>query len=270
MLDSKIADRIADIENLSNVKYIVSGGEGSIYSCTLYSTRIALKIFHQRNYLTIRSDREINALATISSEYLPTIYFHGDINIDSVPFRYVGYEFIEGMTLHDLLKTNRIFSVEQLPKMIIEISKAIDALWDKKIIHCDVKPQNIMYDSTKNAFILIDMGLAKHLDASTHTQVGTVLGTLGYISPESRFGRKSLTLRSDYFSLGIISYQILFSDHPCNFDQDRIFDESYYAEATRYLTDAPIHKLIKKMLNPIQYKRPLNSKFIENTLEEMI
>lgn len=264
---NEIIQIIANNENLTSYEYIGSGGEGYVYKANFNDIIIALKLFYKKDYQKFRSDREISALKNLNSNNFPKIIFSNDIKYKDNEYRYVAYQFINGLNLKKLLMIHGQLSVEKVKSLIIDISTAIDDLWELDIVHCDIKPENIIYNHINDKFVLIDLGIAKHLAENTYTQYGTLIGTLGFISPETLYGRSGLTLRSDYFSLGIVSYIALKGKHPFNNDQNLIFKETDFTKFFYDLDNSPVENMIRKLLNRTQYKRPLNSKKIIEELE---
>src|SRR5207245_3956847 len=84
------------------------------------------------------------------------------------------------------------------------------------IIHRDVKPQNVMRD-TSGRILVMDFGLARTLEGDGMTQTGALGGTMDYMSPEQALG-KDLDQRSDLFALGLIFYELLTGKMPYKAD----------------------------------------------------
>jgi len=125
-------------------------------------------------------------------------------------------EVVNGVDLSILHNQDYSFSVEEIIDFGLCINNAISALWEHKIIHRDIKPQNIIYDQTMRKFVLIDPGIAFDLNDVSYTQVGCVAGTMCFMSPEQLkpSERRSLDFRSDHFLMGLCMYMMATATHP--------------------------------------------------------
>jgi serine/threonine protein kinase len=129
---------------------------------------------------------------------------------------YIAMELIDGRTLRDL-QQDGVLPTRRLLDIAFQISDGLAKAHGAGIVHRDLKPENIMV--TKDGAVkILDFGLAKLLlretthgdDSATaveQTQPGTVMGTIGYMSPEQASG-KPVDFRSDQFSLGSILYEL--------------------------------------------------------------
>jgi serine/threonine-protein kinase len=115
-------------------------------------------------------------------------------------------EYVEGEVLSKFTPKDRLLRADEVLEIIAQAAEALDFAHQRKIVHRDVKPANIMRTS-EGQIKVMDFGIAK-LPSSTLTQDGSVLGTPAYMSPEQIQG-KELDGRSDLFSLGSILYELL-------------------------------------------------------------
>lgn len=132
---------------------------------------------------------------------------------------YLAIEFVDGLPLSKFGSDRRLRHVDAA-KMVAELARALDYAHSQKIIHRDIKPQNVVVNSEGRPQIL-DFGLAKSLaDEAALTMDGTVMGTPAYMSPEQARGEiKKIGPASDQYSLGASLYwlltgQPLFQVHP--------------------------------------------------------
>jgi serine/threonine protein kinase len=225
----------ADIETALGRRYVVGpqiaiGGQGAVFKATRTSGPggtatndvVALKL-HLYESQDIRVQREIAAMENVSHATLPRLVEHGYCDVGGRQTRYVAWEFIDGQTLSDRLKSGgRLLESEVLP-IGRDVSAAIAEIWSRRIVHGDIKPSNIMLRNSGGA-VLIDLGAARHLQQDNSPAARRPYGTLGYISPEQARAESGLTCASDIFSLGIVMLQSLIGRHPTDYDQAPLAD----------------------------------------------
>ena len=123
-------------------------------------------------------------------------------------------EFVEGQNLRQRLR--QPLSLDEFFTIAIQCAEALASAHRQGIVHCDIKPENIMLTPTGQVKIL-DFGVAKHLprsdQSSTVDRSGTFAGTPAYMSPEV-FLEQAPDGRADVFSLGVVSYEVLTGQHP--------------------------------------------------------
>ena len=126
--------------------------------------------------------------------------------------KFITMEFIEGKDLRALIREKKKFSPEEAVDVIQQVCNALNAAHSVGVIHRDLKPQNIMQDST-GRILVMDFGLARTLEGDGMTQTGAIVGTMEYMSPEQALA-KDLDQRSDIFALGLILYELLTGKTP--------------------------------------------------------
>ncbi len=175
---------------------------------------VAIKVPRSGNLATgedlHRFLREARSAARLRHPSIVPIYEVGQA--DSLP--YLVSEFVQGMTLSDLMTTRRL-PPERIAALLADVADALQYAHDQGVIHRDVKPSNILLDKDNHPH-LMDFGLAKR-DAGevSMTLEGQILGTPAYMSPEQASGEAHrVDGRSDVYSLGVILYQLLTGDLP--------------------------------------------------------
>ena len=120
-------------------------------------------------------------------------------------------EFVQGRELKECFEANERFATADIVRIMTQILAALDYSHRQGVVHRDIKPANIflLADGTVK---VADFGIA-HIESSNLTQVGTVIGTPNYMSPEQIMGLP-VDGRSDLFSAGVILYQFLTGERP--------------------------------------------------------
>ena len=148
--------------------------------------------------------KEAKTAAKLSHPNIITIHDVGNYGLTF----YIAMEYIKGGSLKDRIKERGKIEIDESLNIIESISKALDYAHSKGFIHRDIKPENIMFrkDGTP---VLVDFGIAKAVGSNTRlTKTGMSIGTPHYMSPEQARG-KELDGRSDYYSLGVVFYEML-------------------------------------------------------------
>lgn len=263
-------DEIREVfPNFSSFELLKSGGEGTVVKAINENTKniVALKIYSP-NHLQLRSELEAKKLLKINNPYLIKLYNYNKITLRGVPCYYTETSYIYGDDLQTLSKNNYKFSVEEVIKIIVCISSCIEDLWHEKVVHCDIKPANII--KSNDSYILVDLGIAKYLDASTMTAAGMIMGTMGYLAPEQFNGRKNLTLKADYYALGITAFELLTGYHPFNYNQLSMLNSPAPNLPINIQVPYQLKALLSRMLDPIAFKRPMNHSDILQSLKEVL
>lgn len=120
---------------------------------------------------------------------------------------YIVMEYVAGRTLGDLVRDEGPLPEKQVLNVAESVAKALDYAWTKEgIIHCDIKPDNIILDADGTVKVA-DLGLARTMRAmSQKDESDEIMGTPAYISPEQARGESDLDCRSDIYSLGATLY----------------------------------------------------------------
>jgi serine/threonine-protein kinase len=191
-----------------------SGGMSTVYRAfdeTLQRT-VAIKLMHRSlsgdPQQLERFRREARAAARLSHPHVVTVIDAGED--DGHP--YIVFEFVDGETLKGRIKRSGPLPVVEAVAYAIEIGRALGAAHAERLVHRDVKPQNVLIDPDGRAKVT-DFGIARSLEDGGLTATGRVLGTTDYVSPEQALG-EDVTAESDVYSLGIVLYEMLTGDLP--------------------------------------------------------
>ncbi|HEX4949208.1 MAG TPA: SUMF1/EgtB/PvdO family nonheme iron enzyme, partial [Blastocatellia bacterium] len=206
---------------------IGSGGMGAIYAARRIhiGDTVAVKVLRpevvQDAQSRERFQREARAAAKL---HHPNAVVVHDFGQDPDGTTYIVMELLEGRSLRQVLSEDHRIAPARAVSIVRQACAAIEAAHRLGIIHRDIKPDNIFlldsHDGVPHVKIL-DFGIAKLLDKTndtgeidpTLTQVGTVIGTPNYMSPEQCQG-ESLDARSDVYSLGVVMYEMLTGVQP--------------------------------------------------------
>lgn len=198
------------------------GGMSAVYKATDPNLKrvVAIKLIHPHlstdNDFIRRFQTEAAAIAAFRHPNIVQVY---DFDNDDGNY-YMVLEFIPGGTLQDHL--NRLkesglkMPLEQIVRIMLDVCDALGYAHEQGVIHRDIKPANIMLDSRGHS-ILMDFGLVKILNATSHTATGAILGTARYMPPEI-IRNEIPDERSDIYSLGVTFYQMLSGEPPFEAD----------------------------------------------------
>jgi serine/threonine protein kinase len=173
---------------------------------------VAVKLLHRE--ISEEADqlerfrREARAAARLSHPNLVGVIDAGED--DGRP--YIVFEYIEGRTLKRRIQEEGGLPVDEAVAYGIEIGRGLTAAHARKLVHRDVKPQNVLIDPDGRAKVT-DFGIARSLESKGLTATGRVLGTTDYVSPEQAMG-EDVDERSDVYSLGVVLYEMLTGEVP--------------------------------------------------------
>jgi eukaryotic-like serine/threonine-protein kinase len=191
-----------------------AGGMSTVYRAfdTVLERQVAIKLMHRE--IASHSDqlerfrREARAVAQLNHAYVVGVIDAGED--DGTP--YIVFEYVEGETLKDRIRRHGRLPISEAVAYAIEIARALGAAHARRIVHRDVKPQNVLIDEEGTAKVT-DFGIARSLTEEGLTADGRVLGTTDYVSPEQALGRP-VGPQSDLYSLGVVLYEMLVGDVP--------------------------------------------------------
>src|SRR5919199_990814 len=193
---------------------IGSGGMSTVYRAydPTLERWVAIKLMH-RDISTDpdqleRFRREARAVASLNHPHIVTVIDAGED--EGAP--YIVFEYVEGETLKDRIRGRGRLPVPEAVAYAIEIGRALSSAHSRRLVHRDVKPQNVLIDLDGRAKVT-DFGIARSMEAQSLTATGRVLGTTDYVSPEQALGRE-VTEQSDIYSLGICLYEMLTGEVP--------------------------------------------------------
>jgi hypothetical protein len=211
------ADLIHALSEALGAQYVVvrrlaQGGFSDVFEiCDIeLDRRLAVKVLRPdvawTHGMRARFKQEARAIAKLNHQHTVPIHFVGD----SEGLVFYVMSFVEGPTLADLLLAQGPLNPQTLVPMVLPVLEALEHAHANGIIHRDIKPDNVLIEEATGRPLLLDFGIAKCLDGiSTHTQVGFVVGTPLYMSPEQALGRDTVDARADIYAFGAMLFQLL-------------------------------------------------------------
>ena len=194
------------------------GGMGAVYKAvqTALDRVVAIKLLPlevsiDRDF----ADRFVREARTMAKLNHPNIVSVFDFGTTPEGHLYFVMEFVEGTTLHHLIKTTGLKPVQCL-ELIVNVCEALQYAHGEGVVHRDIKPANVLVD-TKGRVKVADFGLARMDSPSAEqwgqTMTGMVLGTPDYMAPEQKQGSR-VDHRADIYSLGVMLYEMLCGQIP--------------------------------------------------------
>ena len=191
-----------------------SGGMSTVYLARDETLErwVAVKVLHreisdQPDQLE-RFARESRSVAQVSHPNVVAVIDAGEDG--GRP--YIVFEYCDGETLKERIDRSGRLPLDEAAAYSIEVGRGLAAAHARRLVHRDVKPQNVLIDSEGRAKVT-DFGIARSLESDGLTKTGRVLGTTDYVSPEQAMGQ-DVDARSDIYSLGVLLYEMLTGDVP--------------------------------------------------------
>jgi serine/threonine-protein kinase len=198
-------------------KRVGRGGMADVFLARdrLLDRQVAIKVLFPEfavdpNFVE-RFRREAQAAANLSHPNIVNVYDWGKYE----GTYFIAMEYVQGRTLAEILKTNKRLTAKQAAEIASEVAAALGFAHEAGLAHRDIKPANILI-GTNGQVKVADFGIARAMNSSTEsnlTQVGSVMGTASYFSPEQAQGAQP-DPRSDLYSLGIVMYEMVAGKPP--------------------------------------------------------
>lgn len=210
---SRIPKRIAAYEILAEIG---RGGMGVVYQAQDLRLKraVALKVIltggHAGEIELARFQTEAESVARLKHHHFVQIYEVG--SDDGLPF--LALEYCPGGSLEDRIEAAALTPRESA-ELVAKLAEAMDHAHHAGVIHRDLKPGNVLFDENGEPKIT-DFGLAKKVDEDdSHTRTVSVMGSIGYMSPEQASGRtRDATPSVDIYALGAVLYRLLAGKTP--------------------------------------------------------
>jgi eukaryotic-like serine/threonine-protein kinase len=227
------------------VRLIGEGGMGAVYEgeqqLGTTKRKVAVKTLHPHlsrdPKIKARFEREVGTIAELEHPNTIQVY---DFGTTAEGILYIVMEFLQGKSLADAIEKGGPMAPERVVNILQQVCGSLEEAHGRGIVHRDLKPDNVVLveRAGKKDFVkVLDFGIAKRSkeedkDEQKLTQQGMVLGTPPYMSPEQFTGRP-IDSRSDIYSLGVMTYEMLSGKLPFKAD-------TAWEWATQHMTQPPI------------------------------
>ncbi len=236
------------------IRKVGDGGMAFVYEAKdrLLNRTVAVKVlrpeFVDDEEFLGKFKREAEAVASLSHPNIVNVY---DVGEDG-KVHYIVMEFIDGQNLKEIIKNEGTLDEYTALDITKQIAMALSSAHKKGIVHRDIKPHNILISNEGRIVKVADFGIAKAVSNSTMTNIGSIIGSVHYFSPEQAKG-KFVTSNADLYSLGIVLYEMLIGkvpfrgDSPISIALQHINDEIEFTPEEKISIPQSVRTIIKKL-----------------------
>ena len=207
------------------LEQFLGGGMSHVYRAKdrVLGRRVALKLLTEEGTADAETKArfllEARVASNINHENIIKVYDFGEDR----GRLFIVMEFLEGESLRDAIRNGHLGDLQSRMRIALQVARALDHIHAHKIIHRDVKPENIHVDAGGN-IKLVDFGIAK-AEGVQLTRAGFTLGTPQYMAPEQVLG-KPLTPQVDIYAFGVLLFELLTGVKPLSSGSvEKIFHE---------------------------------------------
>lgn len=256
------------------IRKIGDGGMAFVYEAKdrLLNRIVAVKVlrpeFVDDEEFLAKFKREAEAVANISHPNIVNVY---DVGCDG-KVNYIVMEYVDGQNLKEIIKSEGTLDEYTALDITKQIARALGAAHKKGVIHRDIKPHNILISSEGRNVKVADFGIAKAATNSTMTNIGSIIGSVHYFSPEQAKG-KSVKKNADLYSLGIVLYEMLLGkvpfkgDSPISIALQHINEDIEFSTEEKTQIPQSIRTLIKKLTEKAPEDRYQSSEEVIEDIE---
>ena len=261
----RILDQRYELEEL-----IGGGGMADVYKARdcLLNRPVAVKILHEKfkqdKEFVDKFQREAQAAARLSHPNIVNIYDVGVADGD----HYIVMEYVPGRTLKDRIRQEGHLSVSESLRVAREIAEALAHAHANNLVHCDIKPHNILMMADGHAKVA-DFGIARAVTESTMTYSGNVIGSVHYFSPEQAKGTM-ITPKSDVYSLGVVLYEMLTGklpftgDNPVSIAVKHLQEEPVPVRQIDPAIPPVVEAIVSKAMSKDPAMRPTSAELVQD------
>lgn len=255
-------------------KLLGKGAMGYVYLArdTVLDREVAIKQLlpqwcHDEQFIG-RFKQEAKALAKLSH---PNIVHVHDL-VEESDYTWIIMEYVNGEELALKITPGEAMDFDVAVTLTIQMSKAMQYAHDQGVVHRDFKPANVLVAADNSAKIM-DFGLAKFVHSAGLTQVGTVMGSPAYMSPEQAAG-KPVDWRTDIYALGVTLYLMFCGVLPFDGDTPSVISQHLSAapispKKRNNAIPASIDRIILKMMAKQPEDRPVSMKEVYKAFQSL-
>ncbi len=251
------------------------GGMATVYLAQdfKHDREVALKVLHPELAASLGPDRflrEIKLAARLNHPHILPLFDSGEAD----GFLYYVMPYVEGESLRERLDREQQLPIDEAVHHGRAIASALDYAHRQKIVHRDVKPENVML--YEGEAMVMDFGIAKAVSAAagneTLTQTGMMLGTPAYVSPEQAAGETNLDGRSDQYSLACMVYEMISGERPFSGTTPQAVMARRFTETARPLRKVramvpePVERAVAKAMSTDAVNRYATAALFANAL----
>jgi len=216
-LPARLAEALGDAYTIEGE--IGRGGMGVVYRARdeRLQRRVAIKVLPPelafQKDIRERFTREAQTAARLSHPHIVPIHTVGEGQ--GLVYFVMGY--VDGESVAGRIRRRGKLPVDEARRIMMESADALSAANALSIIHRDIKPDNILLEGSRGRVMVTDFGIAKALSSTsgaTLTGAGVAIGTPAFMSPEQAAGERDIDGRSDVYSLGVVTFQMLTGELP--------------------------------------------------------
>ena len=236
------------------IRKIGDGGMAFVYEAKdkLLNRTVAVKVlrpeFVDDEEFLNKFKREAEAVASLSHPNIVNVY---DVGEDG-KVHYIVMEYIDGQNLKDIIKNEGTLDEYTALDITKQIAMALSAAHKKGIVHRDIKPHNILISNEGRIVKVADFGIAKAVTNSTMTNIGSIIGSVHYFSPEQAKGNH-VNATADLYSLGIVLYEMIIGrvpfrgDSPISIALQHINEDVEFTSEEKVSIPQSVRTIIKKL-----------------------
>ena len=213
-LPSRLMAALADRYRIE--RQLGEGGMATVYLADdlKHDRKVAIKVLKPELAAVLGAERFVQEIKTTAALQHPNILPLFDSG-DADGFLYYVMPYVEGETLRDWLDRERQLGVDEAVALVREVADGLEYAHEHGVVHRDIKPENILIHAGRP--MVADFGIALAVSAAAGgrmTETGLSLGTPHYMSPEQATAEKTISNRSDVYSLASVLYEMLTGDPP--------------------------------------------------------